>query len=181
MKIQINERLARLPARRYFAFCIDHWSFPLTYEGVTRIILSCESPFSPTSTCTPRLPPGSSSRAGAMAPPTFSPRLSTTEAMKTFQFTVVTERDEDGRYAAICPALPCCYTEGRTEAEASSLIEDAMRLHIEDREVNGAWRIARLPGAYAVQWGQGSSHPGACVQCPQQCNRSQIQRLLSTD
>lgn len=53
--------------------------------------------------------------------------------MKTFQFTVVTERDEDGRYLAICPALPGCYTEGRTQAEASALIEDAIRLHIEDR------------------------------------------------
>lgn len=57
---------------------------------------------------------------------------------KTFQFTVVLERDEDGRYVAICPALPGCYTEGRTEAEASSLIEDAICLHLADRLERGA-------------------------------------------
>jgi predicted RNase H-like HicB family nuclease len=53
--------------------------------------------------------------------------------MKTFEFTVVIERDEDGRYVAICPALPGCYTEGETEQEARDLIEDAIQLHLEDR------------------------------------------------
>ena len=57
--------------------------------------------------------------------------------MKTFQFTVVTERDEDGRYIAICPALAGCDTEGRAEADARSLIEDAIRLHLEDRLERG--------------------------------------------
>jgi predicted RNase H-like HicB family nuclease len=55
----------------------------------------------------------------------------------TFQFTVVTERDEGGRYVAICPALPGCYTEGTTQAEADALIEDAVRLHIEERIERG--------------------------------------------
>ena len=53
--------------------------------------------------------------------------------MKEYEFTVVLERDEDGRYLAICPALQGCYTEGETEDEARSLIEDAIRLHLEDR------------------------------------------------
>ena len=53
--------------------------------------------------------------------------------MTQYEFTVVIERDEDGRYLAICPALQGCYTEGETEAEARELIEDAIRLHIEDR------------------------------------------------
>jgi len=53
--------------------------------------------------------------------------------MKEYEFTVVIERDEDGRFLAICPALQGCYTEGRTEAEARSLIEDVIRLHIQDR------------------------------------------------
>jgi predicted RNase H-like HicB family nuclease len=57
--------------------------------------------------------------------------------MKTFQFTVLIERDEDGRFLAICPALPGCYTEGETEAEARGLIEDAIRLHIEERLERG--------------------------------------------
>ena len=53
--------------------------------------------------------------------------------MKDYAFTVVIERDEDGRYIAICPALQGCYTEGETEAEALALIEDAIRLHVQDR------------------------------------------------
>ena len=57
--------------------------------------------------------------------------------MTQYEFTVVIERDEDGRYLAICPALQGCYTEGETEAEARALIEDAIRLHIEDRLESG--------------------------------------------
>lgn len=57
--------------------------------------------------------------------------------MKEFEFTVVIERDEDGRYLAICPALQGCYTEGETEAEARLLIEDAIRIHVQDRIETG--------------------------------------------
>jgi predicted RNase H-like HicB family nuclease len=53
--------------------------------------------------------------------------------MADYQFTVVIERDEDGRFVAVCPALQGCYTEGETEAEARELIEDAIRLHVEAR------------------------------------------------
>lgn len=53
--------------------------------------------------------------------------------MKEYEFTIVVERDEDGRYLAICPALQGCYTESETEEEARALIEDAIRLHVEDR------------------------------------------------
>ena len=49
------------------------------------------------------------------------------------EFNVIIEKDEDGRFVAICPALQGCYTEGETEAEAHQLIEDAIRLHIESR------------------------------------------------
>ena len=57
--------------------------------------------------------------------------------MKNYKFTVVFERDEDGRILAICPSLQGCYTEGDTIEEAERLIEDAMKLHIEDRVENG--------------------------------------------
>jgi predicted RNase H-like HicB family nuclease len=57
--------------------------------------------------------------------------------MTEYEFTVVIERDEDGRFLAICPALQGCYTEGETEAEARTLIQDAMRLHVEDRLATG--------------------------------------------
>lgn len=50
---------------------------------------------------------------------------------------MVTEKDEDGRFLAICPGLQGCYTEGETEAEARSLIEDAIRLHLVDRLERG--------------------------------------------
>lgn len=57
--------------------------------------------------------------------------------MTEYEFTVVIERDEDGRFLAICPALQGCYTEGETEDEARALIEDAIRLHVADRRVTG--------------------------------------------
>jgi predicted RNase H-like HicB family nuclease len=53
--------------------------------------------------------------------------------LQDYEFTVVIERDEDGRFVAICPALQGCYTEGETEAEARHLIEDAIRLQVESR------------------------------------------------
>jgi len=57
--------------------------------------------------------------------------------MTEYEFTVVIERDEDGRFLAICPGLQGCYTEGETENEARDLIADAIRLHIEDRVASG--------------------------------------------
>lgn len=57
--------------------------------------------------------------------------------MKAYEYTVIVERDEDGRFVAICPALQGCYTEGETEQEALELIEDAIRLHVQDRLESG--------------------------------------------
>jgi predicted RNase H-like HicB family nuclease len=53
--------------------------------------------------------------------------------MPDYEFTVVIECDEDGRFVAICPALQGCYTEEETEEEARQFIEDAIRLHVESR------------------------------------------------
>lgn len=53
--------------------------------------------------------------------------------MSEYEFTVVIDQDEDGRFVAICPAVQGCYTEGETEEEARSLIADATRLHVLDR------------------------------------------------
>lgn len=53
--------------------------------------------------------------------------------MKNYQFSVFIEKDEMGRYIAICPSLQGCYTEGETKDEALAMIEDAIRLHIQDR------------------------------------------------
>ena len=57
--------------------------------------------------------------------------------MREYEFTVVIEQDEDGRYLAVCPALQGCYTEGESLEEARALIADAIRLHIEDRIASG--------------------------------------------
>ncbi|MGH2386906.1 MAG: type II toxin-antitoxin system HicB family antitoxin [Chloroflexota bacterium] len=50
-----------------------------------------------------------------------------------YEFTVVLERDEDGAVIATVPALPGCHSAGDTEAEALTLIRDAIKLHIEAR------------------------------------------------
>lgn len=57
--------------------------------------------------------------------------------MRDYEFTVVIEKDEDGRFVAVCPALQGCYTEGETEEEARELIRDAIRLHVQDRLASG--------------------------------------------
>lgn len=53
-------------------------------------------------------------------------------AMPQYQFPVVIESDEHG-YFAYCPSLQGCYTQGETYEEALKNIQDAIRLHIEDR------------------------------------------------
>ena len=53
--------------------------------------------------------------------------------MSEYQFTVVYERDEDGRILAICPALQGCYAEGETREEAQSNIREAIRAHVDSR------------------------------------------------
>jgi len=53
--------------------------------------------------------------------------------LKEYEFTIVIEKDEDGRFLALCPGLQGCYTEGETEKEARSLIKDAIKLHIQSR------------------------------------------------
>ena len=55
--------------------------------------------------------------------------------MKTYRFSVVIEKDEDGFYA-YCPELQGCYTQGETYEEALANIQDAIRLHVEDRLSN---------------------------------------------
>lgn len=57
--------------------------------------------------------------------------------MKTYGYTIVIDKDEDGKFLAICPSLQGCYSEGDTLEEAKELIEDAIKLHIQDRIENG--------------------------------------------
>lgn len=52
--------------------------------------------------------------------------------MRDYRFTVVVEKDADG-YFAVCPDLQGCYSQGDTYEEALLNIQDAIKLHIEDR------------------------------------------------
>lgn len=56
--------------------------------------------------------------------------------MKTYQYTVVIEPDEDA-YHAFVPALPGCHTFGATVDEARANIIEAMGLHIEAMRESG--------------------------------------------
>jgi predicted RNase H-like HicB family nuclease len=50
--------------------------------------------------------------------------------------TVVIEQDEDG-YVAFSPELQGCDAQGETWDEAMAMVQDAIRLHLEDRAVAG--------------------------------------------
>jgi len=56
--------------------------------------------------------------------------------LNRFILPVIIEKDKDG-YFAFCPDLQGCYTQGDSYEEVLSNIEDAIRLHIEDRLENG--------------------------------------------
>ena len=52
--------------------------------------------------------------------------------MSSYNLPIVIEKDPDG-YVVSCPTLQGCATQGATYEEAMQNIEDAVRLHIEDR------------------------------------------------
>lgn len=52
-------------------------------------------------------------------------------------FTVTIMRDEDGMYIAECPAIPGCVSQGKTEEEAQSNIQDAIKQCLEVRAEMG--------------------------------------------
>jgi predicted RNase H-like HicB family nuclease len=45
-------------------------------------------------------------------------------------FKIVLEKDEDGWYAATCPSLPGCISQGKTEKQAVKNMREAIELHI---------------------------------------------------
>lgn len=52
--------------------------------------------------------------------------------MPQYKLPIVVESDADG-YFFWCPALQGCYCQGESYEEAIENINDAIRLHIEDR------------------------------------------------
>lgn len=52
--------------------------------------------------------------------------------MKKYWLACIIEKDEDG-YIAYCPQLQGCYVQGDSYEEAVKNLQDAMKLHIDDR------------------------------------------------
>jgi predicted RNase H-like HicB family nuclease len=53
------------------------------------------------------------------------------------KYTVVLQRENDGGYVAIVPALPGCVSQGDTRAEALKNIEEAIEIYLEDVKAAG--------------------------------------------
>jgi len=49
--------------------------------------------------------------------------------MTEYKFTIVIERQPEGEYLVSVPALPDCYTEGRTLEEARTMAGDAIQAY----------------------------------------------------
>lgn len=54
--------------------------------------------------------------------------------MKTKQFTVYIEQDEDGMFVGSIPAVPSCHAEGKTQEEMMKNLAEVLRLCL--RNVN---------------------------------------------
>jgi antitoxin HicB len=57
--------------------------------------------------------------------------------MRIYDFKVLLEPDATGGYAAVCPALPGCYSQGDTVAEAMANIKEAIELCLEEMRARG--------------------------------------------
>lgn len=49
--------------------------------------------------------------------------------MTEYKFTIFIERQPEGEYLVSVPALPGCYTEGRTLEEARTMAQDAIQAY----------------------------------------------------
>jgi predicted RNase H-like HicB family nuclease len=58
------------------------------------------------------------------------------EILKSYRLSVVVQKDADGYYA-FCPELQGCYSQGESYEGVMKNIEDAIRLHLQDRIENG--------------------------------------------
>ena len=56
--------------------------------------------------------------------------------MKTYEFTIIMERDKNG-YHAFAPALPGCHSFGPTLEKARKNVEQAIQLHVECMREDG--------------------------------------------
>jgi predicted RNase H-like HicB family nuclease len=52
-------------------------------------------------------------------------------------YTVALLKEADGRFTVVVPALPGCYTMGRTITEALEMTRDAIACHLEALAIDG--------------------------------------------
>ena len=57
--------------------------------------------------------------------------------MKTYEFPIIIEKDEEGFFVADCPSLQGCHVQGESQEEALVNIKEAIELHLEDRKAFG--------------------------------------------
>lgn len=59
---------------------------------------------------------------------------------KVLNFKVIIEQDEDGMFVAEVPAIPGCYTEGKTYEESVKNIKEVIELCLEEAKFNPSYR-----------------------------------------
>lgn len=64
------------------------------------------------------------------------------------QFKVIIERDEDGYFVAMVPALPGCSTQAKTLVELKNRVRDAIRLCLDVAKTNPRYRSRIRQFAY---------------------------------
>ncbi|MBI4233784.1 MAG: type II toxin-antitoxin system HicB family antitoxin [Chloroflexi bacterium] len=57
--------------------------------------------------------------------------------MEKYHFTVILEREEEGGYHALCPALKGCHSQGETMEEALANIKEAIEAYLESLQAHG--------------------------------------------
>jgi len=57
--------------------------------------------------------------------------------MLVMKYRVYLEQDEDGVFVASCPALPGCISQGRTRAEATDNIREAIEGYLKSLKKHG--------------------------------------------
>ncbi|MBI4836506.1 MAG: type II toxin-antitoxin system HicB family antitoxin [Candidatus Abawacabacteria bacterium] len=51
-------------------------------------------------------------------------------------YLAVFTQEKDGRFSALVPALPGCFSEGNDLASAKANIKEAIELYLEDEQIN---------------------------------------------
>ena len=67
--------------------------------------------------------------------------------VKSLNYTVLIEQDEDGIYIAKVPDIPDCYTQGKTVEQAMERMRKAIQVWL---EIEGFWIIPPLWFFYAI-------------------------------